>query len=51
MIRFVFQGSPWFDAGSSDRMPVAVRSVPPTVPNPNDSPTLAAGETRFPLEE
>jgi len=51
MIRFMFRGLPWFDPGSSDRIPVAVRSVPPTAPYPNESLILAAGEMRFPLEE
>ena len=51
MIRFTFGGLPWFDPGSSDRMPVAVRSVPPTALHPNESLILAAGEMRFPLED
>jgi hypothetical protein len=51
MIRFVFQGWLCFDGGSPDRMPVALRSVPQTAPIANDSPALAAGEARLPLEE
>jgi hypothetical protein len=51
MIRFMFRGLPWFDPGSSDRMPVAVLRVPPTALQSNQSPALAAGEMRFPLEE
>ena len=51
MIRFMFRGLPWFDPGSSDRIPVAVRSVPPATLHPNESPALAAGEMRFPLED
>jgi hypothetical protein len=51
MICFMFRGLPWSDPGSSDRTPVAARSGPPTAPHLNKSPTLAAVETRFPLEE
>jgi hypothetical protein len=51
MIRFMFRGLPWFNPGSSDRMPVAVQSVLPTALHLNESPTLVAGEIRFPLEE
>jgi hypothetical protein len=51
MIRSMLRRLPWFDPGSSDRMSVAVRSVPPTAPHLNQSRTLAAGEMKFPLEE
>jgi hypothetical protein len=51
MIRFMLRGLPWFDPGSSDRMPAAARSVPPAPFHPNESPTLATGEMGFPLEE
>jgi hypothetical protein len=52
MIRFMFRGLLWFGPGSPDRMPIAVRSALSTVrATPNESPALAAGEIRFPLEE
>jgi hypothetical protein len=52
MIRFMFHEWLWFDPGSPDRMPVAVRSAPSTArATPNENPALAAGEIRFPLEE
>ena len=47
MICFMFRGLPWFGPGSSDRMPVAVRSVPPTAVYPNEGSALAAGEMDF----
>jgi hypothetical protein len=51
MICFMFRGLPWFGPGSSDRMPVAVLSVPPTALYPHEGPALVALEIRFPLEE